>query len=443
MKNQNRSKTTRRDFLKTAAFSALSVPAMSVPLFVPATAFARDGRPGANERIGLAGIGVGRQGGFKLQELLKDKRTTAVCVCDVWKSRGEKVAQETGAADVYQDYREVLDRKDVDAIMTATPEHWRGLICVHSALAGKHLYVEKPITLTIEDGIQIRKAAQKTGIVFQSGSMQRSYIQNYLACRFVREGGLGEITKVIAANYESPWLCALPGEPLPADLDWERWSGPVDPVPYCNDLFTPRANPGWISFRPYSGGEMTGWGTHGFDQIQCALGKDDTGPVEILVEGEKLIPPVYEKPEPAERGNQLCSAPKLAFRYADGLTVELNDANRGGGIFIGTKGKMEIFRGRAVSNPPELFQDYLDQYGDLQIQGHESNWIDCIYSGEKPIAHLESGIRTATICHLLNIARFVGKGFHWDPVQETIPDCPEAALLLAREPRKGYELPVF
>ena len=188
---------------------------------------------------------------------------------------------------------------------------------------------------------------------------------------------------------------------------------------------------------------MTGWGTHGFDQIQCALGKDNTGPVEILVEGGKLTLPVYDKPESAERGNQLCSTPKLAFRYADGLTVRLDNANRGGGIFIGEKGKLEIFRGRAVSHPSELIEEYLKKNSEIQIRGHESNWIDCIYSGEKPIAHLESGIRTATICHLLNIARSVGKGFHWDPVQETITDCPEALPLIAREPRKGYEMPVF
>lgn len=428
----------RRDFIRE---SVLMASALSIPLYIPSSVFSSPGRPGANERIGLAGIGVGRQGSYKFKEILKDKRTTAICVCDVWKSRAEKIAKETGSGAFYQDWREVLDRKDVDAIMTATPEHWRGLICVTSALAGKHLYVEKPITLTIDDGIQIRRAVQKTGIIFQSGSMQRSYLQNYLGCQFIREGGLGKIKEVIAANYESPWLARLPEEKMPEDLDWELWSGPVDPVPFCKDLYAPRANPGWLSFRPYSGGEMTGWGTHGFDQIQCALGMDHSGPVEILVEGDKLTLPVYDKPESSARGNKICSTPKLAFRYASGLTVRLDNANRGGGIFIGEKGKMEIFRGRAISNPPELFQNYLKKNANIKIPTHESNWIDCIYSGVKPLAHLESGIRTATICHLLNIARSLGKGFHWDPVKETVTDCPDALPLLKRESRKGYEIP--
>lgn len=440
MNNQKNHKISRRNFVKE---SVLTASALSIPLYIPSSVFSSSDRPGANERIGLAGIGVGRQGSYKFKEILKDKRTTPICVCDVWKSRAAKIAQETDSGAFYQDWREVLDRKDVDAVMTATPEHWRGLICVSSALAGKHLYVEKPITLTIDDGIQIRKAVQKTGIVFQSGSMQRSYLQNYLACQFIREGGLGKIKEVIAANYESPWLGNLPAEKIPEDLNWELWSGPVEPVPYCGDLFAPRAKPGWLSFRPYSGGEMTGWGTHGFDQIQCALGKDHTGPVEILVEGDKLTLPVYNKPESSARGNRICAAPKLAFRYANGLTVRLDNANRGGGIFIGEKGKMEIFRGRAISNPPELFQNYLKKNANIKIPTHESNWIDCIYSGALPLAHLESGIRTATICHLLNIARSIGKSFHWDPVHETVADCPDALPFLKREPRKGYELPPF
>ncbi len=437
MKNKGFSgKKTRRSFITSLA----GVAVLSVPLYIPRSVFASPGRPGANERIGLAGIGVGRQGGYKLKEILKDKRTTAVCICDVWKTRAATYANSVGASIVCQDYREVLDRKDVDAIMTATPEHWRGLICVNSALAGKHLYVEKPITLTIEDGIQIRKAVKKTGIIFQSGSMQRSYLPNYLGCQLIREGGLGKIKQVIAANYESPWYCDLPKEEMPSDLDWELWSGPVDPVPYNKDLYAPRAKPGWLSFRPYSGGEMTGWGTHGFDQIQCALGRDNTGPVEIIVEGDPLVPPRYTQSETGDRGNRLCSVPKLAFRYADGLTVTLGKSNRGGGIFFGEKGKMEIFRGKIVSNPSDLAEEYLKQHQQFNLPSHEVNWIDCIYSGETPIAHLETGIRTASICHLLNIGRYIGHSFNWDPVHETTDD-PDAANLLARKPRKGYELP--
>ena len=215
---------TRRDFLK---ISALTAGAVAVPMFVPRSVFAQGGRPGANDRIGVAGIGVGRQGGPVFASVCNDKRTVPICACDAWLPRAEEMAKKVGAKDFYQDYRKVIERKDVDAITTATPEHWRSIICVNAALAGKHLYVEKPITLTIEDGKLMRKAARKTGIKFQCGSMQRSYVPNYLGCQFIREGRLGKITEVISANYETPWYNNLPGEAVPEGLDWDLWCGQI------------------------------------------------------------------------------------------------------------------------------------------------------------------------------------------------------------------------
>ena len=437
--------TTRRMFLQVSVTGAA---AFSVPFYVPRGVMAEGigtaRRPGANERISIAAIGIGRQGSGVFAAVASDRRTTPVAICDVWKNRAVAEAAKYLLTEdaVTGDYRRVIDRRDVDAIMTATPEHWRSLVCVNAALAGKHLYVEKPITLTIDDGKRMRAAARKTGICFQCGSMQRSYVENFLGCQFIREGGLGKILEVEAANYESPWCGALPGEPMPDGLDWEMWCGPTEFVPFHSQLFTPRGNPGWLSFRPYSGGEMTGWGTHGFDQIQCALGLDDTGPVEIMVEGDRLDPPTYDRPENADRGNKICSQPRLAWRYASGLVVRLGDrANRGGGIFVGEKGKMEIFRGRIASNPTELAEEYQKQYADLKLPAHTTNWIDCIYSGERPLGDLETGIRTASICHILNIARYLGRNLKWDPAAERFINDDEANTLLARQHRRGYELP--
>ena len=427
----------RRQFLRAAA------AAVAVPIFIPHTVFADAKRPGANDRIGIAGIGVGRQGAQVFAAAVGDKRTDAIAVCDVWKKRALDVAAKHKVPEdaVYQDYRKVIDRKDVDAIVTATPEHWRSLICVNAALAGKHLYVEKPITLTVEDGVLMRKAAKKTGIVFQCGSMQRSMVPNYLGCKFIREGKLGKITDVISANYESPWFNAMPGEAIPEGLDWDLWCGPTEPVPFNQQLFVPRGNPGWLSFRPYSGGEMTGWGTHGFDEIQCALGMDDTGPVEILVDGPKLEPPTYDKVESKKRGDDVCSKPNLAYRFANGLTVTLRDGNRGGGIFIGEKGKVEIFRNKMTSNPKELAEDWLKENADCKLPSHTADWINCIYDGKKPIGDIETGIRTATICHILNIARYVGRNLKWDPAKEEFVGDAEANTWLKREHRKGFEQP--
>jgi predicted dehydrogenase len=266
-------------------------------------------------------------------------------------------------------------------------------------------------------------------------------VPNYLGCQFIREGKLGKITEVVSANYESPWYYNMQAEPIPEGLDWDMWCGPTEPAAFNPQLYVPRGNPGWLSFRAYSGGEMTGWGTHGFDQIQCALGLDDTGPVEIIVEGGKLEPPTYDKPESGKRGNEICSKPTLAYRYADGLTVRLGEGNRGGGIFIGEKGKVEIFRNKFVSNPKELAEDYLNEHKDVKLPSHTTDWLNCIYSGKQTIGHLETGIRTATICHILNIARYIGHTLKWDPAAEKFDDA-EANKLLAREHRKGFEQPV-
>ena len=436
-------KQTRREWLK------ITTAAFAVPMFIPRTVFADAKRPGANERLGIAGIGVGRQGAPVLANILKDQRTAAVCVCDVWKQRAEEVAAKHNITpeNVYQDYRRVLERNDVDAIMTATPEHWRSLICVPAALAGKHLYVEKPITLTIEDGKRMRAAARKTGIKFQCGSMQRSHRINDLACRFIREGHLGKIREIHCANYESPWLYGMSADPIPEDLDWNMWCGPVEPVPFNKELFVPRGKPGWLSFRPFSGGEMTGWGTHGFDQVQCALGKDDTGPVEIVVEGDKLVPPVFDKPTEKRTGDEVCSQPMLSYKYADGLPVKLNwdvhwnSGQRGGAIFFGEKGTVEIVRGEMSSNPKELAEDWLKEHSEHRLPSHETDWINCIYNGKTPIGDIETGLRTAGICHVLNIARYLGRSLKWDPVKEEFIDDAEANTWLRREQRKGFETP--
>jgi predicted dehydrogenase len=434
-------KRTRREWL------TMTTAALAVPMFIPRTVFADALRPGANDRIGIAGIGVGRQGAAVFGDILKDTRTVGICVCDVWKKRAAEIAAKHNIKDAVQDYRKVIERKDVDAIMTATPEHWRSLICVNAALAGKHLYVEKPITLTIEDGKRMRAAARKTGIKFQCGSMQRSYRVNELACRFIREGHLGKIREVLCANYESPWLYGMSADPVPEDLDWNMWCGPVEPVAFNKEIFVPRGRPGWLSFRPFSGGEMTGWGTHGFDQIQCALGKDDTGPVEIIVEGGKLVPPVFDQPTEKSVGDEVCSKPMLAYKFADGLLVKLNwdvpwnGNQRGGAIFFGEKGSVEIVRGAMTSDPKELAENWLKEHADFQMPSHTTDWINCIYNGKTPVGEMETGLRTAGICHILNIARYVGRNLKWDPVKEEFIGDAEANTWLKRAQRKGFETP--
>ena len=248
--------------------------------------------------------------------------------------------------------------------------------------------------------------------------------------------------ELIAYNYPSPWESDLPAQPVPDELDWEMWCGPNPKVPFNQDLYLPRANPGWLSFRPYSGGEMTGWGAHGFDQIQCALGMDDTGPVEIWTEGGKFNPPTYTKPEPKGRGDKICLEPKVFFRYANGVLVEPGtEATMGGAVFYGEKGRVAIARGKCESDPAELAVEALRERPADFNDNRQKNWLNCIKSRAKPIADVEIGHRSATVCHLCNIARWTGRKLRWDPVNEKFVGDADANKYLDRERRKPWTLP--
>ncbi|MCX6621276.1 MAG: Gfo/Idh/MocA family oxidoreductase, partial [Acidobacteria bacterium] len=338
--------------------------------------------------------------------------------------------------------RRLLDRKDIDAVVTATPDHWRALTVVHACQAGKDICAEKPMTLTIHEGRRMVEAVRRHGRVFQTGSHQRSMPENRIGCELIRTGRLGKIRRVIAHNYPSPWECALPAQPIPSELDWDMWCGPTRPVPFHQDLYLPRANPGWLSFRPYSGGEMTGWGSHGFDQVQWALGMDESGPIEIWTEGPPLKAPFYHQPESADRGNQLCGAAKLFYRYANGTVMELSDGPAGGAVFIGDRGRITIDRASCKSDPPELAAGALakQEQPPATAHAHLQDWLDCIRTRRTPIAPAETGHRSATVCHLGNIARSLGRKLRWDPVNETFPDDAEANRWLDRPRRKPYEL---
>ncbi len=430
-------KVSRRRFIRDGA--ALTAAAVAAPYVIPSGVLAAAGRPGANDRIGIGGIGVGRQGSNVVKIASRSKNAQIVAVADVNRPRVERFAAKM-KAEPYSDYRELLERNDVDAVITATVDHWRALTCIHACQAGKDIYVEKPMSHTVREGRLIVQAVRKHRRVLQTGSQQRSMAANRTGCELIRNGRIGKITKIIAHNYQSPWECALPAQPVPEGLDWDTWCGPNEVVPYHIDLYTPRAKPGWISFRPYSGGEMTGWGAHGLDQVQWALGMDHSGPVEVWTEGEKFAPPTYTQPESRDRGNKMCGKPKVFFRYPGDIVVELGDGPGGGAIFVGEKGTITIARDLCKSDPPEIAKGLT---GDREnhIALHLRNWLDCIRSREKPICDVEIGHRSATVCHLGNIARWTGRRLRWDPVKEVFPDDVEANEFLDRQRRKPYELP--
>jgi predicted dehydrogenase len=428
---------TRRHFLQTAAAAGVAVPYL-----IPAGLLAAPGRPGPNDRIGIAGIGIGRQGSGDLRSALDAKQnndTRFVAIADVNRKRAAEIAAKNNG-EPYLDYRKLLERKDVDAIITATPDHWRALVCIHACQAGKDVYAEKPLSVTIREGRLMVQAARKYGRVFQVGSQQRSMAVNRVTCEFLRSGKLGTIKEVVGCNYPSPWECGLPAQPVPEEIDWDMWCGPNEVVPYHADLYKPRANPGWISFRPYSGGEMTGWGAHGLDQIQWALGMDQSGPVEVWTEGEKFNPPTYTAPESKGRGDKICQVPMVFFRYANGVVVKLDNGSGGGGIFYTEKGKVDLTRGRVATNPLGIAEE-INKLAKGHDENHIRNWLDCIKSRQEPNADVEIGHRSATVCHLGNIARLTGRKLRWDPLKESFPDDADANRYLDRSRRKPYELP--
>jgi predicted dehydrogenase len=414
---------------------------VALPLFVPGGVLGATNRPGANDRIGIGYIGVGRRG----QQLMGlPKEAQIVAVADVNRPRAEEVAKKRQCRP-YQEYRKLLECKDIDAVFVATPDHWHVLASIHACQAGKDVYCEKPLSLCIREGRRLVEAVRKYARVLQTGSQRRSMQGHRLGCELVRNGLAGKIHTVRIQNYPSPWECRFPGQPVPAGLDWDTWCGQTEPVPYHSDIYISRSKPGWISFRPYSGGEMSGTGAHGFDQIQWALDMDHTGPVEVWCEGERLRPLTYTAPESLGRGNQWTShGHRVRFRYANGIEVQLEEGEpAAGAVFIGDEGKIRIGNNTVDSNPVEIAKH---PPSDMKLRvpvsdNHIQNWFDCIKSRGRPIADVEIGHRSAVICHLANIARWVGRRLQWDPQRELFVNDEEANGYLERPMRKPFQLP--
>ncbi|MBM3335961.1 Gfo/Idh/MocA family oxidoreductase [Candidatus Sumerlaeota bacterium] len=428
-------KLSRRNFLAGGATAAAG--GLAAPHLVPASALAAPGRPGPNDRIGVGYIGVGRRG-MQLSGL--PAAGQIVGVCDIDRNRAQAAAARLQCPP-YTDYRKMLEAKDVDAVLVATPDHWHALVCIRACQAGKDVYCEKPLGLTVREGRAMLDAARKYGRVFQVGMQRRSSSAYRIGCALAREGRLGKVHTVIGPNYPSPWLSKLPAQPVPDGLDWDVWCGQTEPVPFNQDIYIQRARPGWISLQPYSGGEMTGTGAHTLDIVHWALGADHTGPVEVWAEGGKLEPVVYSAPEDRNRGDAHCSrGHQVAFRYANGVTMKLDDATQDW-VFLGDKGKMTIANEKITTDPPEIAAEALKGVKKDGPASHLQNWLDCIKSRERPNADVEIGHCSTTVCHLGNIARWVGRKLRWDHEKEIFPGDDEANGYLERPMRKPYELP--
>ena len=414
---------SRRGFLTSA------LGASAFPMIIPKKAF------GANDRIQVGIIGVGNRGNLLIDQLPKPGELIAAADCHF--TRCEiALAKRKANWDIYKDYRKILDRKDIDAVIVSTPDHDRVLVAIHACQAGKDIYAEKPLTLYIGEGRELVKAVQKHQRVLQVGTQQRSMEMDQMSCALVRNGGLGKIKLVQAVNYPSSNpIPHFPDEPMPDNFDWNMWQGQAPEHRYAK-----RLQVNWMSWREYAGGEMTNWGAHGLDMIQCALGMDRTGPVE-------LFPLAGEVQGEVPKG-------AVGFRYANGVTVHLvldpKGDLMGGGRFIGEKGKIDIWRNNFKIDAPGVelglpSQEDIDKWRDTrakwQAEFHMKAWLDCIPTRKQPNADVEIGHRSASISHLANITRRLNRKLRWDPDKEEFADDSEANLAVHRERRKGFELP--
>lgn len=459
-----RTKWTRRDVLRAGG------AAMALPTLIPSTVLGLDGAKSANERVIVGIIGLGGRARTIASTCKGIPEMKVVAVCDCFKPAVDEFVKHVGQDQnwsTYEDIHEMFEKEKLDGIMAETTTHARAWVVINAMQAGLDTYIEKPMCLTIDEGRYMVNAARKYKRVTQVGTQQRSMPINNWASDLVKNGAIGKIKTVLAPNFVGP--LKWPGkeeQPLPEGGKegwWDVWTNQAEMRPYHHEL-----QHGWERWWAYDGGGLcygvTGWGTHSYDQIQRALGTDDTGPVEILLEE-----PVTDQPcgkfETVTEVDQtrldylirlakpvVGPRAKIRMRYANGTELRLHlDGEWGpglGAIFIGEEGKIEINRNKIAASPKTLLESP-ENPGPItkpETQYHIENWVECIKTREKCNADIEIGQRATSLCYLVNLAREVGqvgKRLKWDPAAERFTNCDDAneSTYISRPRRKGWELP--
>ena len=443
--------SSRRTFLKSTA-----VATAAAPFILPSRIWSAEVKP--NDRLTIGCIGMGTQGKGLMGGFLGRKEVQVVAVCDVDTNRREDArkrvedhyAKQTDSGSykgckAYDDFRALLIRKDIDAVVIATPDHWHAYLAIAAAKAGKDIYCEKPLSESIHEARAMVNAMRKYKRVFQTGSMQRSSKEFRIACELVRNGVIGRISNVDVAVGVPGIPCDLPTEADEPGLDWDMWLGPA-PVRGYHSKLSPRGVhkhfPGWRDYREYGGGMVTDWGAHHLDIAQWGLGADDSGPVEI-------IPPAdWEK---AESGVKLV--------YAGG--VEVTHIKENGVTFFGSDGEVFVNRGKfkvtlggavkydgtvqgakvgevVAAAEKELLADAKVKL--YASDDHKADFLASIKSRKPPITDVEIGARTVTCCHLTNFAYYYGKRIKWDPAKNNFTDGTGDPKWLTRDYRGEWKV---
>ena len=421
-----RSPTTRRSFLRETGLLAAS--AFAAPMILPSRVF------GANDRISIGSIGVKNQGTNNLKAFL-NAGVDIVALCDVDSqvaaTAAELVSKRGPKPMVFGDYSELLDQKGVDAVVVTVPDHWHALMTIHACQAGKDVYCEKPLSLTIAEGRRMVTAARENQRIVQTGSQQRSSPEFWRACMLVRNGFIGDIQEVHVGIPGPNHPGSLgPDTAPPAELHYDLWLGPAALKTYNKR----RVHYNFRFWWDYSGGQMTNFGAHHLDIAQWGLGMDDSGPV--AVEGLATFHP--------QKVHEVTETCRLTYTYANGVKVTCGQEQpdiKEGALFIGSKGQVYVNRGQLQTTPEELLQEPLDTTGLNQLYkslDHTRNFLDCLASRQLPICDVEIGHRSATVCHLGNLVARLGRGVKWDPATEKIVGDEEAQAMADRAYRAPY-----
>ncbi len=436
---------SRRAFLGTSAAVGAG---LAFPTIVPSSVF---GSQAPRERITLGGIGVGRMGTGDLGEALGFKQVQVVAVCDL-DSKRVKIAQKRiestyakrspggdykGCA-TYGDYRELVARPDIDAVQIALPDHWHTLPALEAARAGKDIFLQKPMTLTIQEGRILSDTVRRYNRVFQVGSQQRSDKEFRTACELVRNGRVGKLQQILVGFGTDPGCGPKPTMPVPENLNYEMWLGPAPWAPYTEERVHPQnsvtARPGWLRISDYGAGMITGWGSHHLDIVQWGMNTEYTGPVEIQGEAEFPKDGLWDVHGPF----------RIEYTYANGVKVICADEDKvkGGVRFEGDKGWVWVTRGRIDAEPKSLLQETIGA-GETKLyvsNNHKGNFYECIKSRKETIAPVEVGHRSCTICLLGDIAMRLGRKLRWDPAKEQFLNDDEANTMLSRPMRAPWRL---
>jgi len=435
----------RRRFLRDGSLLGASV--FGLPSFVPASALGLGDTTAASNRIAMGFIGVGSMGTGHVRTFIGQEDVRAVGVCDVRDAHAQRAKEmvdshygdESCAS--YRDFRHLLAREDIDAVLIAVPDHWHVLIGLEAARRGKDMYYEKPVGVSIEEGKALRAAVNRYGVVFQFGTQQRSTEDFRHACELVRNGRIGQLQTIMVSSARSSHVVHYQPQPVPLGFDYDMWLGPAPWAPYTYE----RCTRDWTLIHDHSLGGIGGaWGIHHVDIAQWANDTDSTGPIEVEGWGKFPTVGLYDTALTWEVEHRYANGVKLIHMDQQTAVAQAEQFRLGhfGILFRGSEGWIYVSREGFFTHPESLARASFGS-GDIRLprsDDHRRNFLDAVKTRGKPITDVDTAVRSDTICHQADIAMRLGRPLRWDPVTETFVDDPQANRMLTRPMRSPWHL---